>query len=222
LFLPSEEEVRIFETFDQDVNMGTNMSVKLLDQDAATEGLRRHGLSYVNDVVRMYVPAEVRRHGLPLNLSLFTTLRHSLDLRSGDFECGGVTIPVILADATGQSLLELEAKSTADGYYRMLIPVGQGRFTAAIALGASCEHLQIDDARFYSVEDLEASKRSGGVPAVRMTDAMTELAPDLFAASPNGVVIVAPPANARDNMVLSFVFRPIRWREAAEAQRQAA
>src|SRR3546814_2383046 len=85
LFLPQAQEVAIFETFDHDVNLGTNDLVKLLDIEASAEGLRRRGLSYLNDVGRMYLPGELQAHGLPLNLSLFSVSRLGLDLRSSDF-----------------------------------------------------------------------------------------------------------------------------------------
>src|SRR3546814_4024789 len=61
LFMPIESEVALFERFDQDVNLGTSQMIKLLDTNEAAEGLRRRGLSYVNETGRMYVPGEIQR-----------------------------------------------------------------------------------------------------------------------------------------------------------------
>ena len=174
MFLPSAAEVALFEDFDQDINQGTRQTARLLDAGDATIGLRRHGMSYMNDVTRMYVPAEIQRHGLPLNLSLFNTMRLALDLRTTDYETGGVSIAVILADATDQTLLDVTATPTADGYYRILVPVGAGRFTAAIPVGQMWEHVQVEDARFQRIEDLRKGRRGVGIAATVMTDAMVE------------------------------------------------
>ena len=222
MFLPSAAEVALFATFDHDVNLGTRQTVKMLDQADAAEGLRRQGVAYVNNVARMNVPAEIRRHGLPLNLTLLNSMRFALDLRTSDFETDGIDLAVILADATDQMVAELRATPTADGYYRLLVPIGAGRFTAAIPLGRACEHVQIAEMRFERIDDLDAGRGDRSIAAVALYDAMTTLAPDLYAAQPNGLVIVPPPAATSENIVLSLIFRPIRWREQRATAARAA
>lgn len=223
MFLPSEEEVALFATFDHDVNLGTRQTVKMLDQDDAAEGLRRHGVAYINNVPRMNVPAEIRRHGLPLNLTLLSSMRFGLDLRTSDFEAGGIDLAVILADATDQMVADLRATPTAEGYYRLLVPVGAGRFTAAIPLGRLCEHVQIAELRFERLDDLDTGRGERSIAAVALYDQMTKLAPDLYRAEESGLVIVPPPPPATgDNLVLSLIFRPIRWRERRAAAVKAA
>jgi len=215
MFLPSTAEVALFEHFDQDINQGTQQTMRLLDADDATTGLRRHGPSYMNDVGRMYVPAEIQRHGLPLNLSLLSTMRLALDLKTTDFEAGGVDVPVILADATDHSLVDLAATPTSEGYYRILVPVGAGRLTAAIQVGRQWQHLQIDGAYFHTIADFQSGRRDRGIAAAVVADAMTQIAPDIYDATPEGMLIVTPPPVADPvPMVLSVVLRPLTWRNA--------
>lgn len=223
LFMPSAEEVALFETFDHDENLGTKATVKLLDVDAAGAGLRRRGLGYIAATDRMFVPGELQRHGLPLNLSLFAANRFALDLRNADFETGGVEVPVILADAADHSATTFTARPTAEGFYRLVVPVGTGRFTAAVQLGAVCEWVQIDAARHVLLKEFDRNFVDPGWPAVTVADAMTAVAPDLYEAQPGGLLLVPPPHGADEAIVLEIVFRPIRWRSAAPAAvREAA
>jgi hypothetical protein len=220
LFLPIAEEVALFEAFDHDVNLGTKQTVKLLDTQESADGLRRRGLSYLNETGRMYVPGELQGHGLPLNLSLFSASRFALNLRNSDFEVGGVDLSVILADATDQSIFTFPAHPTADGFYRVAVPVGTS-LTAAIQLGSLCEHVQLEDAAFYRVTDFDGSKAAQPIPAPFVADGMEQLAPGLYAAGAQGMVIVPPPANAKEAMVLTLIFRPVRWRQADQARKAA-
>src|SRR5690606_27444911 len=100
---------------------------------------------------RMYLPGEIQPHGLPLSLSLFSANRFGLDLRNADFRAASLKLPVMLADARGQAMIEVEAHATHDGYYLATIPVGAGRFAAGISFGALCDWVQIDECAFHPV-----------------------------------------------------------------------
>ncbi|CAN5519034.1 hypothetical protein BH09PSE4_BH09PSE4_01920 [soil metagenome] len=222
LFMPVEAEVNLFAAFDHDVNLGTKEVVKLLDTEDSAEGLRRRGLSYINETGRMYIPGELQGHGLPLNLSLFSATRFALDLRNSDFDVGAIKIPVILADAHGQTILDFAAHPTAEGYYRVVIPVGAGQFTAAVQLGAIAEWVQLDEAAFHTLADFDANASPRGTPAIVIADAMEEASPGLYQARDTGVILMPPPNNAKGNLVLGVVFRPIVWRKHAQQLRAAA
>lgn len=224
LFLPQADEVAIFETFDHDVNLGTNDLVKLLDVDASAEGLRRRGLSYLNDVGRMYLPGELQAHGLPLNLSLFSVSRLGLDLRSSDFSARSIKIPVILADERGQAAIEVEAHPTHDGYYMAAIPVGAARFTVGVQLGAVCEWVQIEEAVFHDVEAFGKPRHKGpAVPAQPIHEGMEEAASGMFRCDGNALMLAPPPIGTGDKpLLLALVFRPLVWRSQANEMRKAA
>ena len=224
LFLPQADEVAVFETFDHDVNLGTNDLVKLLDVDASAEGLRRRGLSYLNDVGRMYLPGELQAHGLPLNLSLFSVSRLGLDLRSSDFSARSIKIPVILADERGQAAIEVEAHPTHDGYYMAAIPVGAARFTVGVQLGAVCEWVQIEEAVFHDVEAFGKPRHKGpAVPAQPIHEGMEEAASGMFRCDGNALMLAPPPIGTGEKpLLLALVFRPLVWRSQANEMRKAA
>src|SRR6185312_5493627 len=122
LYLPTEIEVQVFSEFRHDINLGSDDSVDMLDIEAATLGLRRKGLSYFNDVKRIYTPCELQPHGLQLNLALFSAQLFGLDLRSADFRGAEISLPVFLADNDGQVAIQSQANVTHDGYYLATIP----------------------------------------------------------------------------------------------------
>ena len=221
LFIPSAEEVALLEAFDHDVNLGTKDVVKLLDADESAEGLRRRGLAYLNETGRMFIPGELQRHGLPLNLSLFSATRFALDLRNSDFEVGGFKLPVIVIGEAEQAIVEADARPTAEGYYRAIVPVGTGRFTPAIQLGARFEWVQIAEARWTPLHEFDANGPPGGSAAAVIADGMEAMADGLYRCTPAGFLF-APPPKSEVPLVLSVIFRPIRWRDAAGEARIAA
>lgn len=225
LFMPTANEVALLEAFEHDVNLGTDDQVQLLDIAESTRGLRRRGLFYLNQVERMFLPGEIQPHGMPLTLSLFSANRFGLDLRNADFRAGSITLPVLMADARGQTMTEIAAHATHDGYYLATIPVGAGRFAVGINFGAVCDWLQIDECAFHPVAAFGRDARELAVrpiEAAAIREGMSEEAPGFFRCTPEALLLAPPPQNVGTvPHLLAIVFRPILLRDRA-ALRQAA
>lgn len=220
-FLPSAKEVSVFEAFDFDYNMGSAASVTLVDKGRGQHGLRRRGLTFYNDQLPQFMSAELQAQGLPVSLANFTASRFKLDLRSTDFEVGGLQVPVILAGATEQGIMEFTAWPTAEGYYHVRVPVGAQRPVVAVQLGQICEWVQVEEFGFMPLEDMWDGKSASTIAAKATADAMEQMSPGLFRANPTGVLIAAPPEGS-EPMVLSLVFRPVVARKAVAQLRAAA
>lgn len=225
LFMPSAAEVAIFEAFEHDVNLGTDDLVQLLDVEESARGLRRRGLFYLTGVDRMYLPGEIQPHGLPLNLSLFSANRFGLDLRSSDFRTGAIKLPVLVADDRTQTMVEVEAHATHDGYYCATVPVGAGRFAVGVQFGAVCDWLQIDECAFHPVDGFGVShgdKAPAPIEAQVVREGMTEEAPGFFRCTPTALMLAPPPANVGTvPHLLAITFRPLVIRRAEELRAAA-
>ncbi|MBR0553378.1 hydrolase [Stakelama marina] len=221
LFMPTASEIALLEAFDHDVNLGTTEVVRLLDPEESSAGLRRRGLSYLNETGRMFIPGELRQHGLPLNLALFTSSRFALDIRNSDFAVGGIKLPVILMGGGEDGVHLFDAHPTAEGFYRVNIPVAQTRWTPAVQLGAICEWAQVDSAQWHRMADFDRNGPASGAEAVVIADGMTDEAGGLYRCEETGF-LMAPPPQGNDAVVLSVIFRPVIWRQTGIAQRQAA
>lgn len=217
LFLPQAEEIALFAAFEHDVNLGTDDLVGLVDRDAASAGLRRRGLFYLRGVERMFLPGEIQPHGLPLSLSLLTANRFNIDLRESDFHTAALGVPVLLADATRQTVTTIDAPATHDGYHAAAIPVGRAEFTAGVRIGLIGEVVQIDEVNFYRVADFaHASRAPRPIAASPVFDAMDGIAPGLWRCGETSLMLVPPPAIVTDEpLLLSIVFRVIVPRQAA-------
>ncbi|HWK34793.1 HAD family hydrolase [Sphingomonas sp.] len=223
LFLPLPSEIALFEAFDHDVNLGTKVMIPLLDHDEAADGLRRRGIAYVNETRRMYVPGEIARHGMPLNLSLLTTSRFALDLRNTDFEVGGVEVPVLMLTDSEQTVMKFTAWPTHEGFYRVSVPIGLRRPTVAVQIGTLCDTVQIDRATWTPIREYDGNWGADHSPATTMVDGMSTIAEDLYQCAETGVVIAMPPGDkVRGAQVLTLVFRPLHWRGEAAVARAAA
>lgn len=216
LFLPLASEVEMLQDFQHDVNMGTGTMVPMMDLQAATEGLRRRGMFYIKDASRIYLPGELQRHGMPVNLASFASRRFSLDLRKADFDAGGITLPVVLLDGQGNTSQNIEAHPTAEGYYQALIPIGAGRYSVGVRFGAEFQYLQIEEVAFQPVDELMSDRtKEIMTPATPIFDKMSALGPGLYhAEAPEAFMLVPPPADCGETpMLLSLVFRPVLNRE---------
>ncbi len=159
LFLPVESEVQVLSDFDHDVNLGTSDLLKFIDVDAAAQGLRRRGIFYIKNALRMYLPGELRQHGLPINLSIFASRRFGLDLRKTDFDVGAIQLPVMLMDAHGQHMvMDVDAVPTIEGYYQALVPIGAAQFTVGVQLGRIAQWVQVDETSFHPVAEFLDAK----------------------------------------------------------------
>lgn len=212
LFLPQAEEIALFGTFEHDINLGTDDLVGLVDGDSAGTGLRRRGLPYLRSVERMFLPGELQRHGLSLNLSLFAANCFELDLRASDFQVAPLAVPVLLADATRQMTGTFDAHATHDGYHALTIPVGDAQFGVGLQLGLIAEIVQLDEIAFYRIADFQRDQSTPPRPiaATPVHDAMTTIADNLWQCGDNSLLFVPPPAMTRpEPLLLSVVFRPV-------------
>jgi FMN phosphatase YigB (HAD superfamily) len=221
-FLPSASEVQVFESFVYDLNMGTSATEMLLDTERGVQGLRRRGLTFYNDHIPQFMSAELQSQGLPVSLANFVASRFKMDLRSTDFEVGGIPVPAIFATATDQATTELKAYPTADGYYRLRIPVGRQRPTVAVQFGRIAEWVQVEEVSYTRVADMiPGVEHSKTLETPAIADAMEQASPGLYRASPNGLLVIPPP-DANEPVMLSVVFRPVVARKAAVPLKAAA
>jgi hypothetical protein len=225
MYLPSAEEVSVVGDFTHDANLGSSSHLKLLDGSSATRGLRRRGMHYVQNTARMFLPGELQDQGLALNLALFGIVRNGLDVREGDFLAGGITLPVIMANAREDCLVQIEAYPTHDGYYRLTVPA-RGDLTIAVMLGGSYEAVQIEDVSF---QPLIASDERGGfselpdLKAPYVQEGLDPIAGDLFRCSEGAALLVpAVPQVGEGRYKLCIAFRPVVARDAANEARKAA
>ncbi|OYW87345.1 MAG: hypothetical protein B7Z20_05325, partial [Sphingobium sp. 32-64-5] len=146
LFLPTEEEIAMIESFVHDVNMGSSDKIRLMDCEATGRNLRHHGPFHTMAVrERIYQPGELRRHGMAETLSLLMARRFGLDLKAADFQTKGLKLPILLTAGDGHTQMDITAYPTNEGYYRALVPVGAGRFTAIVMIGQLCDWFQIEE-----------------------------------------------------------------------------
>lgn len=225
MYLPSAEEVALIADFTHDANLGSSAHLDMLDVSRATRGLRRRGLHYVQTTARMYLPGELQNQGIATNLALFNIVRGALDIREADFLAGGVPVPVIMANASGDCLIDVAAFPTHDGYYRLTIPA-RGDLTIAVLLGGLYEAVQIEDVSFQPIEGPAEGTVEAELPdldAPYVQEGMEMIAGDLFRCSTGSALLVpALPAVGDGRYKLCIAYRPVVLRDAANEARQAA
>lgn len=173
----------------------------------------------------MFLPGELQDQGLLTNLALFGIVRGGLDVREGDFLAGAINLPVILATAREDCLVEMEAYPTHDGYYRLTVPA-RGDLTVAVLLGGVYEAVQIEDVSFQPLsvsEDRGWTSELPDLEAPHVQEGMEPIAGDLFRCSEGAALLVpAVPQVGEGQYKLCIAFRPVVARDAANEARKAA
>jgi FMN phosphatase YigB (HAD superfamily) len=222
-FLPSATEVKLFEEFDFDMNMGTASSQRLIDRSTTDRDLRRRGVSFGSGRGGgCFFSAELQEQGLPTGLGMFAASRFDLDVRLADYQSGGIEVPVISIAGAEHLVRNYTASRTVDGYYRLQLPIASAGHGVGIQLGQLCSWVQIEAIEATPLSELGAAvakKRPTLVTAV--PDGMEQVAPDLYSVSPDGLLFVLPMAIA-EPVLLSLVFRPIRGRDETVRLQAAA
>lgn len=219
LCLPVAEEVAMLESFYHDMNMGTDAVNQIVDVDAAQSSLRRRGMFFAKNAMRVFLPGELQHLGVAPNLSMFSARRFGFDLRKNDFDMGGLTLPVEVIDGAKMSTIETEASVTSDGYYRALIPIKDSRYTVGLWFGRLFDYVQVEEICFLNEKEFAREDVAAVTPIV---DGMQEVAAGLYRCDgPQGFMLIPTPPSD-EPLMLSVVFRPVVRRGEVEEQRLAA
>ncbi|MGC6330972.1 HAD family hydrolase [Rhizorhabdus sp. FW153] len=225
MYFPTASEVATIGDFTHDANLGSSSHMKMLDKSRSVRGLRRRGLHYLQGTARMFLPGELQEQGLAMNLALFEIVRGALDVRESDFLAGGIKLPVILANAREDCMVEIDAYPTHDGYYRMIVPARQD-LTVAVLIGTTYEAVQIEDVSFQPIElpSAEAGRiERPDIEAPYVQEGLEPVVDDLFRCSPSAALLIPPlPVVAQGDYKLCIAFRPVVRRADAQAERKAA
>lgn len=224
MFLPLPGELAVVEAFEHDVNMGTAQTVPLFDRAIARRGLRQRGLFYMNGADRMLLPAEIDGEGLATRLSLMTHRLFAPPFAYTDFSGGGLDLPVTLIDAASGTVARrtVAAAPTHDGFVTATIPVGEGRFHVAAALGALCEWFELEQALFVPVAEFVSGKHESlrrEIVAEPIAEGIERQDVRLWhCPGTDGHLLFAPPPYCADTpLLLALTFRPLALRSALAA-----
>lgn len=212
LFMPSAEEAVLFEAFRHDVNLGTQDENGMLDHERSRRQLREQGLKALGRSDRLYSPAELTAQSFELTLANAVSARLQIDLRDGDVQQGGRQVSVIYANGADQHLVELTAWPTRDGFFRLVVPMGEKLAAAGILFGRVAAHVELTSVGQVEVERLGDDRWDGeqGRTQVQLTlDGLQGLGGDLYRCGPQAIAFVEPVRAGSENVAIEIVFRPI-------------
>lgn len=216
MFLPMPRELAILERFDHDINLGSSGTVRLFDPEIASRGLRERGVFYMKSADRMYLPAELRGHGLPLSLALLTPRRFGLELLYQDFCDNVVELPLLVADGREVSNASVGAVATQDGYMTAMIPVGASRFAIGVQFGRLYEWVEVVSTYFAAASPALGEGPEGErVAALPTLEGMSKEGPFLFRCDDHASFMMVPPPPGDREMMLVVSFRPLALRAPA-------
>lgn len=222
MFLPSREELGVLESFEHDVNLGSDRMVALFDAEHAREGLRRRGLFYMKGSARMFLPAELEQENIHTRLSLMVQNRFGLGLSYADGAGGDIAIPAFYLDNGSASRTTIHAQPTHEGFYAARLPVPQGTKGIGLQVGSVFEWFELAGVTVSPIGTLYGDSRNDDAPREAMTrfEGVAEHASGIAeCADPAATLLVIPPPppeNGEPHMV-EVVMRPLRLRAGGHA-----
>ena len=214
MFLPLREELAVVRAFEHDVNLGTGETLALFDPEIARQGLLQQGLFYQKGVRRMFLPAELAEEGFATRLTHLATMRFHMPLAAADLAGDVGQISVILSDTRDATPVSLPIRPTHDGFCALCIPVGAGRFVAAVPFGTLAPYVEVLSITAMPADEYLDNRHDSHLracPIVPQFDRITALTEHLWhCPDPTGFALLQPPPAQGDTaLMIVVVFRTI-------------
>lgn len=164
VYFPDRQELQHYEEFALELNLGTDRTIHLHDAGQSLADLRRHGIFYTmrqGDDGRINTPHELRLAGVELGLAMLATYRFGLSFMREDWSLREEPFTVLLLHGEKSVRQELAAKYTHDGCYRLVVPLGDGRFDVGIVPAETQRMFQLIEARVVEIRDLAGAAGAG-------------------------------------------------------------
>lgn len=221
IFLPSKNEVQHMQDFQFDINLGTKDLLKMFDQEEGLRSLRKRGMFFMETdlkSMRTNYPAELRSAGLGCSLMLMSINRFGLTFRNEDFSLKQESINIIVMRNNDVSTANLEAIPTHDGYFSLMIPMGEGDFQVGVILGENYQWIQIESAELIKQSAFFSGKESQytlNIAENIILDQMNDKNGGLFECVSNTSLLMIDAIDKKklENTVFRLVFRPIVYRQ---------
>ena len=158
---------------------------------------------------------------LSLAITLLTADRHSVSFNRADLTLRREKVPVIFLRGKDAATVPTDAIATYDGYYALIVPLGDGSFRAGINFGQPYQWLQIESIQAIPNQFLFSqfeSRHAVDVRSLAKFEQMIERGPGLYeCASTDSFLMPLPPAQTVPGQQLAcrIIYRPLAARERA-------
>ena len=214
LYLPSRDELALFQSFSMDENMGSDTSVQLSDPELALGNLRRDGIFFstrLRSKLRRNLAHELRHCGVELSLVTLATHRDRLSLRASDWSLREDPLSVLYTNERESARQSVTARYTYDGFFRAHVPVGSGQSHVGLLFGERHRWVQVLDARLIPVDRLSSEDEGVDVFPYLIHDRTVHHGDGVLECEPDGAFSMLPAgiASSPTPMVLELVYRPL-------------
>lgn len=225
VFFPTRHELSQFGSFELDMNLGTQQTLRLHDTQAGLEGLRTRGLFFMEndlDSMRLLRPAELHSAGIELSLALLAQHRFGLEIGVTEASMRREALRVLVMRGEQATQEQMQAMHTHDGWFALHVPLGMGDVHAGVAFGERFGFVQIDSVAAIPVSQLyrdQESAHARDISAEVTLDGMVDRGGGLYECAEETSLMIVPPPLKRptEKMVARIVFRPIVNRQPAAA-----
>jgi hypothetical protein len=234
-YLPGEAEIAFLEGFHLDMGLATTDALRLFDSVQGMTGLRRRGMFFMEQGIkqrRLNYPIELRHAGVELSVMLLAQQRFRLGFVHGDFSMRRESVPFVISNGDGESAAVADARATHDGFFSLVVPLGDADKGVGVLVGQAYSWMQIESVDIIGTAALykdDESQHTEDISDRVMAEGMETRGPGLYEVGPEGFLFIPPLPRRKvhGRVACRIVYRPIAHREApaaavAEGEEQAA
>ena len=229
-YLPGEAEMTFLEGFHLDMGLATSDSLRLFDPEQGMTGLRRRGLFFMEQGLkqrRLNYPIELRHAGVELAVMLLAQQRFRLGFVHNDFSMRREAVRFVISGPAGESAAVAEARSTHDGFFSLIVPLGDADRGVAVLVGQTYAWMQIESVDIVGTRALykdDESLHTEDISDRVVPEGMEARGPGLYECGPDAFLFI-PPLRKRKvggRVACRIVYRPIAHRVAEVAAEAVA
>lgn len=193
-------------------------------------GLRRRRLFFMEQGLeqrRLNYPIELRHAGIELSVMLLAQQRFRLGFVHGDFAMRREAVPFVISGPDGESAAVAEAHATHDGFFSLIVPLGDADRGVGVLIGRAYGWLQIESVDIVGTAALykdDESRHTEDISDRVLPEGMQARGPGLYECAPDAFLFIPPLPKRKvgGRLACRIVYRPIAHRAPEEGAEAAA
>jgi hypothetical protein len=161
-------------------------------------------------------------------VTYFAQQRYGLSFAHADFTVRRENVPFVLARGSESTLADRDAHATHDGFFSLVVPIGDAGFDAAILFGRRYQWVQIESVELVATSALyqdHESHHTEDISGEVLLDGMVERGPRVLECASDAAFLYVPAnvvAGRQGRFACRIVYRPLAYREPAADDTRAA
>ena len=221
LYFPRSWEIDCIKGFEFDVNLGSDLKLRLVDVERSARQMRQSGFLFMDAEMcqrRTNFAMELRHIDVSLATLLFAQNRSGFAVFPADASFRREPLQVALVRGEENAVQQVDSVSTLDGFFAANVPSVSGAHIA-LMFGARYSCLEIDAVQLVTSAGKVVRELESGSGLI--LDGLNPVAGRVFSVEAGGMMVILP-VPEDDGYAFRVVFRPLAMRSLEKVEVDSA